>query len=217
MGEGDAGGVDRSRLNSMRLKAGLLLAGSALTLAAHQILPFSLMHSEPAAGSVFADAPTRIRLIFGDKVDPSTARISLTDSTGQTITLAPAIDPHLADGIIAPVPPLRAGVYSVAWRVRSYGAEDISGSYTFAFGPHASLPSLPDSAQNQGPAAGTSVQMLNTPRNCYCRSSSLVSCGCDIARVPAERHSAASSATSTFPRPAPSAPDTPAVPRRVAG
>jgi methionine-rich copper-binding protein CopC len=140
----------------MRLKAALLLAGSALTLAAHQILPFSLIHSEPAAGSVFADAPTRIRLIFGDKVDPSTARISLTDSGGQTITLAPAIDPHLADGIIAPVPPLKAGVYSVAWRVRSYGAEDISGRYTFAFGPHASLPSLPDSTQNQE-AAGLDV------------------------------------------------------------
>jgi len=140
----------------MRLKAVLLLAGCALTLAAHQILPFSLIHSEPAAGSVFADAPTRIRLIFGDRVDPSAARISLTDSSGRTITLAPMIDPHLAYGIIAAVPPLKPGVYSVAWRVRSSGAEGVSGTYTFAFGPHASLPSLPDSVQNQG-AAGLNI------------------------------------------------------------
>ncbi len=135
----------------MRLKAGLLLVGCALTLAAHQILPFSLIHSEPAAGSVFADAPPRIRLIFGDKVDPSTARISLTDSTGQTITLAPKIDPHLVDGIIAAVPPLKSGVYSVAWRVSSFRAEAVSGSYKFAFGPHASLPPVPDTL-NQGDA-----------------------------------------------------------------
>ena len=133
----------------MRLKAGLLLAGCALTIAAHQILSFSLIHSEPAAGSVFADPPTRIRLIFADRVDPSAARISLTDSSGHTITLAPAIDPHLVDGIIAVVPPLKPGVYSVAWRVRSLGTEAVSGTYKFAFGPHASLPSLPDSAQNQ--------------------------------------------------------------------
>lgn len=149
MGEGDAQGVDGSQLNAMRLQAGLLLAGSALTVAAQQILPFSLIHSEPAAGSVFADAPTRVRLIFGYKVDPSTARISLTDSTGQTITLAPAVDPHLVDGIIAAVPPLKPGVYSLAWRVSSSRAEAVSGNYKFAFGLHASLPSLPDTALNQ--------------------------------------------------------------------
>jgi methionine-rich copper-binding protein CopC len=135
----------------MPAKAGILLLGCALTLGVRrtQIAPFSLVLAEPAAGGTFNEAPTRIRLIFSERLEPSKGEVSLVGSDGRTIRLTAAMDPHLVDAIIAPVPllpPLQPGAYHVEWRVVSARGLSLSGSYAFPFGPTAPVPPSGDSA-----------------------------------------------------------------------
>jgi methionine-rich copper-binding protein CopC len=132
----------------MRHNTGILVVGCALWLAAGAMThaPFSLVFAEPAAGGVFSEAPTRIRLIFSERLDPSKGEISLVAGDGRTIRVTAAADPHLADAIVARVPALPPGAYHVEWRVVSAGGLSLSGNYAFTFGPAASLPPSADSA-----------------------------------------------------------------------
>jgi|ERR1035437_2156725 methionine-rich copper-binding protein CopC len=132
-------------------KVGILVVSCALTLGAGaiQIAPFSLVFAEPGAGRVFREAPKRIRLIFSDSLEPWKGEVSLVGSDGRKIRLTAAMDPHLVDAIIAPVPPvppLQPGAYHVEWRVVSARGVSLSGNYAFAFGPAASLPPSGDSS-----------------------------------------------------------------------
>lgn len=117
-----------------------MFAGALALFTGQHISSFSLVLSEPAAGSVFRDAPTRIRLIFSEAVDPSQGRISLVSTDGQRVGLPVTADPHLVDGLIARVAALPSGSYRVEWRVVSARGAPLDGTYTFAFGPSASLP-----------------------------------------------------------------------------
>jgi methionine-rich copper-binding protein CopC len=127
---------------------GILVVDCALTLGAGAMGygPFSLLLAEPAARSVFSEAPTRIRLIFSERLEPSQGEVSLVAADGRTISLTAAMDPHLVDAIIARVPPLQPGAYRVQWRVVSARGVSLSGNYAFAFGPAASLPRADDSS-----------------------------------------------------------------------
>jgi len=132
----------------MHHKVGILVVSCALTLGAGamQIAPFSLVFAEPSAGRVFSEAPTRIRLIFSEQLEPSKWEVSVVGSDGRTISLTAAMAPHQVSTIIAPVPPLQPGAYHVEWRVVSARGVSLSGNYAFAFGPGASLPPSGDSS-----------------------------------------------------------------------
>ncbi len=110
------------------------------------IAPFSLVFAEPADGRVFTDTPTRIRLVFSERIDPSAATIVLIASDGSALKLAPAIDPHLLGAVIAAVPPLKPGQYRAQWQIASAGGIPLSGTYSFTFGPNAVVPAPDDSS-----------------------------------------------------------------------
>ena len=130
------------RKQLMPSKPAILVGSCALALIGLGMdrASFSLIHAEPAAGGVFSEPPTRIRLIFSEPLDASSTQVSLSGVGGQTIKLAAAIDPRLVDAILAPVPPLNPGAYQVEWRVVSARGLSLAGKYAFAFGAGASLP-----------------------------------------------------------------------------
>ncbi|MEO8562353.1 MAG: copper resistance protein CopC [bacterium] len=91
----------------------------------------SLVSSDPAAKSLLHTAPSRIRLVFSEELEPSLGRISLVGSDGVVMKLVAAGDPHDVNALVAPVHPLTAGAYRVDWRVVSADGHPVEGSYVF--------------------------------------------------------------------------------------
>jgi copper transport protein len=106
---------------------------AAAILAARRVLyaHAMLVSSEPAADSVVATSPIRVRLEFSEEIEPSLATVSLIRSNGRVDRLVVSGDPHDVNAIIAPVSGLTHGGYRVSWRVVSADGHPVSGSYAF--------------------------------------------------------------------------------------
>lgn len=78
-----------------------------------------LVRASPEDGAVLGAAPREIRLWFDEPVAATFSAAELLDAQGRTIgavALRPAADPNL---LIADLPPVGAGLYSLAWKVYS--------------------------------------------------------------------------------------------------
>src|SRR4051812_30716919 len=114
----------RARLFVSALASMVLVLATPVLLWAHA----SLVSSDPAAKSLLHAAPTRIRLVFSEALEPTLGRISLVGSDGATIKLAATGDPHDVNALIAPVGTLANGAYRVEWRVVSADGHPVEGS-----------------------------------------------------------------------------------------
>jgi len=117
----------RARLVVSALASVVLVLATPMLLWAHA----SLVSSDPAAKSLLHVAPSQIRLVFSEALEPSLGRISLAGPDGATVKLAATGDPHDVNALIAPVGALRTGAYRVAWRVVSADGHAVEGSYVF--------------------------------------------------------------------------------------
>ncbi len=119
-------------------RRGILAFGTAIVLLlllrevaqAHAML----VSAEPAANSLLAASPTRVRLVFSEELDPSLAHLSVVSSDGSTRTLAVHGDPRDVRALIAPVDSLPNGAYRLRWRVVSADGHPVEGSYAFSIG-----------------------------------------------------------------------------------
>ena len=91
----------------------------------------TLVSAEPVAGSVVATAPTRVRLVFSEAVEPALAQLSLDGGDGGVTPLATTGDPRDVYAVIAPLGTLTAGGYRVLWRVVSVDGHPVGGSFVF--------------------------------------------------------------------------------------
>ena len=92
-----------------------------------------LRRSVPAAGAVLDVAPREIRLTFTRAVDPTLARIELIDPSGRAVELAAPV-PHPDSGnvlVAAVTGRLRAGAYTVRWRIVGSDGHPVQGSFGF--------------------------------------------------------------------------------------
>lgn len=124
----------------------LLLAGSA---AAHS-LPQS---SDPSAGANLASSPTAVTITFGERPDPKLSSIKVLDPSGNLVSSGPSTV-VISDALKLTValPPLSAGVYTVAWRtVSAVDGHLASGSFAFGVGV---APSPATAGRNAGQPAG---------------------------------------------------------------
>jgi copper transport protein len=130
------------------------LLACALVLAARVVAyaHASLVSSTPAAGSQLPTAPSQVRLLFTEAIEPSLASITLIDAARRQISLAVASDPHDVDAIVAPATDLHPGAYRLHWRVVSADGHPVEGSFTFAIGVGAAGPPPPDVAIGSGHA-----------------------------------------------------------------
>ena len=93
----------------------------------------TLRSSSPAAGSTLDRAPTEIRLVFSEEVEPSLGSIRLVGPDGRATRLAAAGDPRDVSALVAPVPAgLASGTYRVEWRIVSEDGHPIDGTFEFA-------------------------------------------------------------------------------------
>ena len=95
-----------------------------------------LVTSEPGAGEVVATSPSQLRLVFSEPIDGAYTKLDLLDSNGKTLASGiGAPDPTDPYSLVAPVPSLPDGVYSVVWRALSAAdGHTTSGFFTFGVG-----------------------------------------------------------------------------------
>lgn len=122
----------RSRFVLALALAGLSSLGLASPVAAHA----QLVSSTPGAGEVLAAAPAQVRLVFSEPADPAYAGLDLLDESG--MALATAIgrpDPTDPQVLIADLPQLDEGLYTVNWHVLSAADGHVTqGFITFGVG-----------------------------------------------------------------------------------
>ncbi len=112
---------------------GLAFAGPMAGVAAAHAM---LVSSTPGAGEVVPSAPAELRLVFSEPVDGRYTSVILLDAAGRTVQTGAAVpsagDPRV---VIASLPPLPDGAYSVTWRALSAADGHLtSGFLTFGVG-----------------------------------------------------------------------------------
>ena len=115
----------------MRLIAGLATLLSVLCFATGVSAHASLVSTEPADGSVLAQAPKTVQLRFNESVTP--AVISLIDATGRARkdATARAVDETIIITMPEELPP---GTQVVSYRVISEDGHPVAGSMLFSIG-----------------------------------------------------------------------------------
>src|SRR5947207_14106548 len=95
-----------------------------------------LVSSSPGAGDVVAAAPTEIRLVLSEPIEPRYTVLALLDPVGRTLLLnAGVVDPSDPHVLVAAVPALPDGSYTVNWRaVSASDGHSKSGFITFGIG-----------------------------------------------------------------------------------
>jgi methionine-rich copper-binding protein CopC len=95
-----------------------------------------LERAVPAAGSEMAKPPHQIMRRFSEGLEPSFSTIELRNALGAPVSIG---SPHAAPGndreLIADLPNLGSGRYSVIWHVTSVDTHKTEGSYQFTITP----------------------------------------------------------------------------------
>jgi copper transport protein len=117
------------------------LTGSTFTFAAVASAHAQLVSSSPGAGDVVPTAPTELRLVFSEPLEPRYSSVDLLDPVGRTVllgvgTVDPSDDHVLAVRLDSP---LANGSYTLNWRnVSAADGHSSSGFITFGVGQGAS-------------------------------------------------------------------------------
>jgi copper resistance protein C len=122
--------------------AGLLIPGTP-ALAHNQ-----LVAATPSRDSTVAAAPTAVRLVFTERLNPDFTTVAVSDAARTRVPTGPPT----IDGVTGTVPisgALGNGVYTVAYRVVSVDGHTVQGSYTFTLAD----PARPAAVPSAVPAA----------------------------------------------------------------
>jgi copper transport protein len=114
--------------------------------------------SDPAAGATLATSPPQVLLTFTEAPDPRLSSVQVLDSTGRTVSTAKAQPvPGNQEQLVLPLPKLREGAYTAAWRTLSkVDGHVVAGSFSFGVGttvPPGTTQSATTTSQPVRPAA----------------------------------------------------------------
>lgn len=151
-----------------------LYAGAALVLSAGPAAAHAeLLSSDPANGATLATAPTKIRLTFGEDINPQFVQVALS-SRGRAVDLAkPVVKGPVITAAVAGT--MGGGDYVLAFRVVSQDGHPISETVTFSVaGPPSETtptdtpaPVATDSASPSMPAPQTEPAPIPQPTPTY--------------------------------------------------
>ena len=96
---------------ALGLLAGWSIASQGPAVAAHS----QLVTSVPGAGVVLKDAPTELRLVFSEPLEDDFTSLELLDFWGATINLDPHVSAADRRVLLASLPSLEDGAYTVNW------------------------------------------------------------------------------------------------------
>ncbi len=109
----------------------IAFAASLLALAGGQALAHArLMTSTPSANAATA-APETIALHFSEAPMEKFSGVELSTSAGAAVATRPMPASDTKTISIAPISPLKAGVYSVKWHVVTADTHRTQGAYVF--------------------------------------------------------------------------------------
>ena len=141
----------RARRLAAPFALAVLLAGSALAGSASEALAHAqLVASTPGAGEIVDAAPAELRLVFSEPLEAESSSLDLLGPDGEAIlTRAGGIDPDDEFALVAELPALEDGAYTVRWRTLSAAdGHGMEGSFSFGIGDPGAI----------GPLGGTAVE-----------------------------------------------------------
>lgn len=94
-----------------------------------------LQRAAPPAGSRIATPPHQIVLMFTEAVEPSFSTIELRDPHGAALAIGALRTANGGRELIADLPQLGSGRYSVIWHATSVDTHKTEGSYQFTIAP----------------------------------------------------------------------------------
>jgi methionine-rich copper-binding protein CopC len=112
------------------LFAALAVAGALFPAAApaHSLL----VRSEPGRNATVTRAPERVRLWFGERIEPAYAKLSVWSAAGKQVDAADAaVDSNDPTLLSVTTPNLGAGRYTVRYRVVSVDGHVVESSFAF--------------------------------------------------------------------------------------
>ena len=120
------------RVAMAALSVGLLLVpGPTL---AHSLL----VRSQPERRATVTRPPEEVRLWFSERIEPAYARVSVWDAGGKQVDAGDAaVDQAGATTLAVRTPGLRAGRYTVRYRVLSVDGHIVESSFDFTIRPAA--------------------------------------------------------------------------------
>ena len=105
---------------------------AALLLSATSALPHaSPVRTNPPANGTVPSAPREVSILFGERVEVSSDAIIVQDANGARVDEGNARVDANGRVVRASLRALSAGVYTVAWRVRSADGHTAQGKFTF--------------------------------------------------------------------------------------
>ncbi len=114
----------------------ILIAAACLSAGAADAHAF-LDEATPRVGSTVAAAPTEIRIVYTEAIEPTFSHIALFAADGQAVQLGTVtVDAGNAKQLIAPIgTTLKPGHYEVRWNVVSVDTHHTNGHYSFDYQP----------------------------------------------------------------------------------
>jgi hypothetical protein len=107
-------------------------AMAASTAGAHA----KLARSVPADRSSVAEAPSRLKLWFNERIEPQYAKVSVWGAGNRQVDAGDqAIDPADPTALTVGIPNLAPGAYTVRYRVLSVDGHVVEGTLTFTVKP----------------------------------------------------------------------------------
>ncbi|MBD7995607.1 copper resistance protein CopC [Arthrobacter sp. Sa2CUA1] len=144
------------------LLAAALFGALALFLVA---APPALAHDElvsatPADGTVLAEAPTEVELVFSSALMDLGNQVIVADASGTNLAES---EPVLnRETLVQKLPALDDGEYQVTWRAVSSDGHPITGAFSFTVGAPVASGAATDQAE-AGTAAATPTAEATTP------------------------------------------------------
>ncbi len=118
------------RVAMAALSVGLLLVPGPML--AHSLL----VRSQPERRATVTRAPEEVRLWFSERIEPAYARVSVWDAGGKQVDAGDAaVDQADATTLAVRTPGLRAGRYTVRYRVLSVDGHIVESSFDFTVRP----------------------------------------------------------------------------------
>lgn len=92
----------------------------------------NLLDSIPAPGEVLEHSPTEVRLIFNESISPESSFEIFGEGFKRVEGILPEVDPAAPSEMIASIPPLQSGTYTLQWTAISADGHSATGSFSFA-------------------------------------------------------------------------------------